>query len=59
MAGKQPKPERLEDIEITPTEWADFKRAVVVSAKSPPQHRTAKPVASDRPVRKKRGGAKS
>jgi len=41
---KQPKV-----IELEPDAWSRFERAVVVVAKSPPQHRSGKP----RPKRRK------
>jgi hypothetical protein len=39
------------EIELRPDAWERFERAVDIVAKSPPQHRTAKPK-PDKPARK-------
>jgi hypothetical protein len=41
MAKSNPK--KFKGIELEPDAWQRFERAIDVVAKSPPQHRTAKP----------------
>ena len=45
---KQPKPERLEDVEITPEAEARFLTAVRAIAQSGPKHRPPKSVVKER-----------
>jgi hypothetical protein len=42
------KPQAQKEIELEPDAWRRFERAVDVVAKSPPQHRTKKPVRKKR-----------
>jgi hypothetical protein len=54
MAKSDPK----KKIELEPDAWARFERAIDVVAKSPPQHRKAKPSAGKRRSPKKKAPQK-
>jgi hypothetical protein len=44
---------KLKDVELEPDAWQRFERAVDVVAKSPPQHRSAKPKTRKKRAKKK------
>jgi hypothetical protein len=50
--ARKPRPQRLEDVEISPEAEERFRAAVRLAAKSGPQHRESKPKSAVEKVEK-------